>query len=238
MLLIGHKHGWQAFLGLVINFVLLFIGIALMAFQIPPVIVLIVVGTSILAVTIFTGNDDLAVTTTSFWSSLIVLVILSGLIVLVNYHAMIQGFSNEQSDEVAGFSVQIGISFLQIATVSMIFSSLGAIAEASIAVATGLEEVLEHQQLSTTQFLLSGFHIGQQIIGTTLNTLFFGLFGSSLALFIWFSQLNYSLEQIINNQILGQALIELLMSFLGVLLIVPVTTLVLKHRQLDKQNQQ
>lgn len=226
MILVGGRQGWSAFWGLICNFCFLFLGIALMAFHMSPLIVLLIIGATVLAVTIFTGNDQSIVTITAFWSSLIILLIICLLILLINHIAMIQGFGPEESNELAGYSTTIGINFSQVAISSMTISSLGAIAEASIAISTGLHEVLtQHPDLNSRQLMISGYHIGQQIIGTTLNTLFFGLFGSALSLFIWFSQFHYSFTTIINNQILCQSLIEILVSFLGVLLVIPVTTI-------------
>lgn len=73
--------------------------------------------------------------------------------------------------------------------------------------------------------------IGQQIIGTTFNTLFFGFFGGFLALFIWFLGLHYSFGTIMNNKIFVAEMIEILISFIGVLITVPMTAWVMTKRR-------
>ena len=52
----------------------------------------------------------------------------------------IQGFSPEQSEEIEAFNLLIGVNFESIAISTMILSTLGAIAEAAIAIASGLDE--------------------------------------------------------------------------------------------------
>lgn len=111
-------------------------------------------------------------------------------------------------------------------------STLGAIAEAAMAIAAGLTEILtNHPDVSDQQLLRSGMAIGRQIIGTTLNTLFFGFFGGFLALFIWFAGLHYSLGTIMNNKIFVAEMIEVLVSFIGVLLTVPTTAWIMTKRR-------
>ena len=73
--------------------------------------------------------------------------------------------------------------------------------------------------------------IGRQIIGTTLNTLFFGFFGGFLSLFIWFAGLHYSFGMIFNNKIFVAEMIMVLTSFIGVLLTVPITAWIMGLRK-------
>ena len=54
-------------------------------------------------------------------------------------------------------------------------SGVKAIAEAAMAITAGLAEILNrHPETPDQQLVKSGMQIGHQIIGTTLNTLFFG----------------------------------------------------------------
>jgi uncharacterized membrane protein len=116
-----------------------------------------------------------------------------------------------------------------------ILSTLGAIAEASIAISAGLSEVLEqHPDLSNSSLMANGMSIGESILGTTFNTLFFGFFGGFLALFIWFMGLNYSFGEIMNNKIFVSELIMIFVSFIGVIITIPLTTLVMTRQRHKK----
>lgn len=232
MVLVGGKQGWTAFLSLLLNFGFLYFAIVLIAFHVPPLFVTITTGVIILAVTIFMGEDDLRTTVTAFYASLIVTAVLVGLIFLVEHWALVQGFGTEDSDDLEGMSILIGISYFKVLITVTTLSTLGAIAEAAMAIAAGLTEILTtHLDTSDRQLLHSGMAIGRQIIGTTFNTLFFGFFGGFLALFIWFAGLHYSLGTIMNNKIFVAEMIEILISFLGVLLTVPTTAWIMTKRR-------
>ena len=232
MVLVGGKQGWTAFWSLLLNFGFLYFAIVLIAFHVPPMFVTITTGVIILAVTIFMGEDDLRTTVTAFYASLIVLALILVLIMVVEHWAMVQGFGVEDSDELEGMSIYIGISYLKVSTTAMILSSLGAIAEAAIAIASGLTEILEkHPERTDAQLIHSGMAIGRQIIGTSFNTLFFGFFGGFLALFIWFVGLHYSFGTIMNNKIFVAEMMEILISFVGVLMTVPLTAWVMTKRR-------
>lgn len=114
------------------------------------------------------------------------------LIIGVEHWAMVQGFGPEDSEDLEGMSILIGISYLKVAVTTTILSTLGAIAEAAMAVAAGLTEVLNaHPDISTAQIMKSGMAIGGQIIGTTFNTLFFGFwrFFNAFYLVCWITLL-------------------------------------------------
>lgn len=232
MILVGGKQGAKSFFSLILNFGFLFIAVILMAFHLPPLAVTLITGIIILAITIFMGEDDLVTAQTAFYASLIVLVVLVLLIIPVEHWAMVQGFGEEDSDDLEGMSVLIGIDFLKIAVTTTVLSTLGAIAEAAMAIAAGLAEIVQqHPQTKPKKLFDNGISIGEQIIGTTFNTLFFGFFGGFLALFIWFSGLHYSFGEVINNKIFVAELIMVLVSFVGVILTVPITAFVMGQRQ-------
>lgn len=232
MVLVGGKQGWKAFLSLILNFAFLFIAVIMMAFHLPPLAVTLSTGVIILAVTIFMGEDDLLTTQTAFYAALIVLLILVTLIIPIEHWAMVQGFGGEDAEDLEGMSTLIGIDFLKIAITTTVLSTLGAIAEAAMAISAGLTEVLQqHPDLSNAALTKDGLSIGEQIIGTTLNTLFFGFFGGFLALFIWFMGLNYSIGQILNNKIFVSEMIMVVTSFIGVIITVPVTTWMMTLRK-------
>ncbi|EIW14654.1 putative membrane protein, YibE/F family [Lactiplantibacillus pentosus KCA1] len=237
MTLIGGKTGATAFLSLLFNFGLLFLAVVLISWGFPAMGVSLVIGTIILAFTIFFGEANEVAAKPAYMAALIVMVILVLIIFPVENWIMAQGFSLEDSEDLEGMSLAIGVSFIGVAVTEAILSTLGAIAEAAIAIAAGLSEILaQHPQLPTKRLYIDGISIGKQIIGTTFNTLFFGFFGGFLALFIWFSGLHYSFGSVINNKIFVAEVLMVLFSLIGVILVVPVTTWVMtvQHRQQAK----
>ncbi|MCT3400837.1 YibE/F family protein [Lentilactobacillus hilgardii] len=231
MIIVGGKQGISSFLSMVINFGILFFSIVLIAFHLPPIVVTIVASVILLSITIFWSSASDNASTTAFQASVMILIILIAIIIPIEYWARVGGFGLEDSEELEGLSMYVGISFTKLAISTAILSSLGAIAEASIAIASGLDEItIQHPKISSSQLFLDGIVIGKQIIGTAVNTLFFGFFGSSMGLFIWFYGLNYSFGDIINDKVFAAELIAIIISLIGVVLTIPGTTLMMSHR--------
>lgn len=238
MIIVGKRQGWIAFLSLLVNFGLFFMALVLVDFHVPPLAVTLVFSVCILAVTIYMGTNDLEVAQAAFFSSIVIFACLLILVLVVEHFAQVPGFANEDSGELEGMSVLIGISYAKVATMVTLLSVLGAIAEAAMAIATGVFAMMRSDPTQSLKSLLDGgFTIGKQIIGTTLNTLFFGFFGGLLALLVWFIGLDYSFGTIINNRIFVAEMITVLISFIGVILTVPSATLLCVYhfrKQLDK----
>ena len=238
MLIVGGRQGWIAFLSLLVNFGIFFMALILVYFHVPPLAVTLGLSVCILAVTIYMGTNDLEVAQAAFFSAIVIFACLLVLVLIVEHFAQVPGFANEDSGELEGMSVLIGISYAKVATMVTLLSVLGAIAEAAMAIATGMFAMMRSDaSQSLTSLLNGGITIGKQIIGTTLNTLFFGFFGGLLALLVWFVGLDYSFGTIINNRIFVAEMITVLISFIGVILTVPSATLLCVYhfrKHLDK----
>lgn len=235
LILIGGKMGLQAIVSLVFNFFWLFLTITLIAWGFSPLIVVTITGVIILAMTIFLSDDNDQVTRVAFATGVVIMLMLIAIIVPVEHFATVQGFANEDSDALEGLSLNIGINFLQITIVATILSTLGAIAEAAMAVAAGMQELIsDSPDIPTSKLFGHGMHIGQQIISTAINTLFFGFMGSFLGLSIWFIRLNYGFADMINAKIFVSEFLLLIFSMIAVILAVPCTAWFMK---LDLQRQ-
>jgi len=163
-------------------------------------------------------------------TSLIVVVGLLIIFVPLSQLAATYGFGAEDAEEIEGFGLAIGLSFQKISIMMIILGSLGAIAETSIAVASGLVEILEYDaQMGPKQLFKAGIAIGEKIIATAFNTLFFSFFGSFLSLTMWFIQLGYPISKIVNHKILIGEGLALLIGVIGVIATVPLTSWLLNY---------
>lgn len=239
MIIIGGKQGIKSFFSLLTNFCLLWLALILIKLKLPIIIVTIIIGAIVLAVTIYLGSDNMLTAQTAFIASLMVMLLVTCVIIGVEHWAQVQGFGTEDAEEIVGFSMQIGISFLQMSIAAAIFSTLGAIAEASMAIATACYTLMKQNDKMTPQQLYQdGITAGKDIIGTTLNTLFFGFFGGFLALFIWFVGLHYRWGTVINDKVFVAEILLILFAIIGVVITVPMTAWLmskqLKAQQIDK----
>lgn len=236
MVTVGGRQGWSAFWSLLLNFCCLFFAIVLVSWGLSPLWITLLAGTLILAQTIWLGVSDGFVAGRAFLSSMVVFLVLLGLIILVEHAAKVPGFGVEDTDALEGMSLAIGVPYAQVAVMVAGLCSLGAIAEAAISVAAGMATLLD-EKVSTgkTSLFHAGLQIGRQIIGTALNTLFFGFFGGFLALFIWFAGLGYSFLTVVNDKVFVSEITIVLVSFVGVLLAVPVTAWLISWNEHPRQ---
>lgn len=235
MVLIGGKRGLVAFASVLLNCGLLFLTITLIAAGFPPLWTTLFSGICLLALTIYMGTTDDKVANIAFGATLCVMFLMLLLIIPVDHLVQIKGFANEQSEEIEAFNLLIGVNFEQLAISTAILSTLGAIAEAAIAIASGLAEVVEQDPLIKRESLYqSGQNIGFQIMGMTFNTLFFGMFGGNLALFILLNKLQNNFSYYLNSKIFVNECLLVLYSAVAVILVIIVTTW-LVVRQVSRQ---
>ncbi|MDG2977707.1 YibE/F family protein [Latilactobacillus curvatus] len=225
--------GWQGltiFFSLGLNFVVIILALVLVAGGFEPLIVSGILSLILLATSIFMNTKQPLKAKTAFVTSLIVVVVLLLIIVPLSQIAATYGFGAEDAEEIEGFGLAIGLSFQKISIMMIILGSLGAIAETSIAVASGLVEILEYDaQMGPKQLFKAGIAIGEKIIATAFNTLFFSFFGSFLSLTMWFIQLGYPISKIVNHKILIGEGLALLIGVIGVIATVPLTSWLLNY---------
>lgn len=225
MTVVGGKRGITAFFSVILNFGLLFLTIILIAAGFPALWTALFSGVCILALTIYMGTPDEKAANIAFGATLCVMLVMLLVIIPIDHWVEIKGFANEQSEEIEAFNLLIGINFEQLAVATAVLSTLGAIAEAAIAIASGLNEVIEQNpQIKAVQLYQSGKNIGFQIMGMTFNTLFFGMFGGNLALFVLLNKLHNNFGYYLNSKIFVGECLLVLYSEIAVILVILVTT--------------
>ncbi|KRM35129.1 YibE F family protein [Agrilactobacillus composti DSM 18527 = JCM 14202] len=232
LILVTGKDTFSIFGGLILNFILIFMVIILISLGTSPLLTAFIFGLIILALIIFFSPVDLKTGLVAYLVSVSVVLVLVALVVPIQHFGQLQGFGNESNEELGGFSLLIGISFQSISSAAILLSALGAIAEASIAMASALKELIEQTpDLDRRDLYRDGVEIGGKIMGTAYNTLFFGFFGGYLALFIWFIELKYSPSLLINDKLFIAEAASVLVSMIAVTLTVPLTTFLMVHWQ-------
>ncbi|APH06532.1 YibE/F family protein [Bacillus weihaiensis] len=226
MILIGGKTGALSFISLFFNFGVLMMTIFFMLDpNVNPIIITMIACAVISCINLFFIDEVNRKTATAFLSTLITIAILLLLIDMVTKITMIQGFGEEQSEELAPYSLYIGVDFVKIGASVIIISTIGAITEVAISITSSMGETLHHHPtISRKDLFLSGMRIGKDILGTDTNTLFFAFFGGYLALLIWFKDLDYTLGEIINSKIFSSEIITIFCAGIGVALIIPITS--------------
>lgn len=224
MKIIGGEKGTRSFVSLFLNVGIVFLTIILLAHQVHPAPVTLAACVVISAINLFYINEVNPKTKTAFLATVLTSAILLFFIWFIQRRSLIQGFGEEEIEELSTFSLYVGIDYRQIGISTVMMGAIGAIADTSISIASSMNEVFIHHPFITRLNLFkSGMTIGKDILGTTTNTLFFAFIGGYLALMLWFNDLNYSFSEIINSKVFNSEVISILVIGTGAILIIPIT---------------
>ncbi|WP_153721696.1 YibE/F family protein [Sporosarcina cascadiensis] len=226
MVIVGGKSGARSFFSLFLNFGVIFFTMFFMLDpSANPILITFIASTLIGCISLFYINEVNSKTTIAFISTMITIVIVLSFIVFVSQKLMIQGFGEEEEEAIAGLSLYIGVNFMKIGASVIIMSTIGAIMDVAISIASTMHEVCRHNPaISRKELFKTGISIGRDILGTDTNTLFFAFFGGYLALLIWFKDLEYSIGEIINSKIFSSEMILILCAGMGIALVIPIAS--------------
>lgn len=225
MTIVGGETGIRSFFSVLINTLLLILLAILISWGINiPILILIFIPLKLVTI-IFLGTHDYQVAKNSFTCSFIVCLVVSVLILGCEWLAQAAGLGPEAGEILVGLSQMPGLSYPLIAVAVAIFSTLGAVAEAAVAMSSGLLEIKKYNpEISHEDLMASGSKIGNDVLGTSMNTILFGMFGSFLSLFLWYIRLNYTLGEILNEKMFVNEILIVMYSLIAVLLTVPLST--------------
>ncbi len=226
MVLIGGKKGARSFISLFLNFGVIFIAIFFMMDPgVNPIIITLIACIVISCINLFYINGINNKTKTAFLSSIITILILILFIAIVTKKVMIQGFGEEEIDELTIFSLFVGVDFVKISASMIIMSTIGAITDVAISITSPMREILIHNPLiKRKELFASGLTIGKDILGSNTNTLFFAFIGGYLALLLWFKDLAYSMGEIVNSKVFSAEVIIILSAGIGIAIVIPIAS--------------
>lgn len=189
----------------------------------------IVASLLISAVTIFYQNENNIKTVSAFISVIIVLVISSALLVYIVTHAHLQGFGTIGDVKIQpsnGYEENIGINMILVQISVFIIILIGGLIDTAMAVCSGTYEIIRHNpQLSHKKIIESGMNIGSKILSSNVNTLFFIFAGEFMILCINFLKF-YSWSILINSKDFTQELIAIMISAIGTVVIIPISSII------------
>ncbi len=228
MTIVGGETGIRSFFSVIINTILLIMVALFISWGLNIAVITLIFIPLKLATIIFLGTHDYTVAKNSFASAFAVCLIVCILIIGCQYLAQAAGLGPEAGEILVGLSQMPGLSYPMIAVTVATFSTLGAIAEAAVAMSSGLLELKKHNpNILRSELEENGGKIGQDVLGTAMNTILFGMFGSFLSLFLWYFRLHYSFGEIMNEKLFVNEALIILYSLIGVLLTVPLSTFLL-----------
>ena len=240
MIAIGGKKGARSFFSLFLNFIVIILTILFMTDESAnPIIITLIACIAISSINLFFINKINSKTVVAFISTVITISLLLVFIHFVTKKTMIQGFGEEEIDELSIFSLFIGVDLMKVATSVIIMSTIGAITDMAISITSPMREIYEHKpHISRKELFTSGLTIGRDILGSNANTLFFAFFGGYMALLLWFKDLSYTIGQIANSKIFGAEMLIISFAGIGIALIIPIASAINAYYLVNQHNKE
>lgn len=136
------------------------------------------------------------------------------------------GFINEDMhmmNNLLGIDVDVKAILFSMITIG----ALGAIMDVAMSITSSLCELKENnQKITASELLISGLHIGRDIMGTMANTLILAYIGSSMIGVLVYAASNYPLISIFNKEDIVFEFLQSLIGSLSLLFTLPFTAIV------------
>lgn len=230
MFFIGGNRGVISMIALIGNIAVVLLSLVFIYWGVNPLLVTFISCILITCETLFYQNGRNYKTIAAFISVVIVMILLLFIVCKFGYSSYVGGFDiiRKRQDDMIGMSINININMIAIGISVIIIGLIGAIIDTAIAVSTAVYEVyLNNPHLTRGELFKSGINIGKDILGTTVNTLFFAYFSESLMVFIYLINMNNSISKIINSKIFFQEFLSIVFSAIASILIIPITAYVM-----------
>lgn len=229
MLAVGGERGAKSFAALIENILVLFACLYLISLGVNAVLMTLLCSILFASITLTQQNGINIKTYAAVFSVFTVVVLLCIPAFIIGYGAHIAGYSElDLLEEISMYlSVNIDIDMRELVFAVIIFGLLGAVMDTAIAISTSMTEFSKNNPSLTFRDLTrSGINVGHDILGTTVNTLFFAGIGECMMQAILFIQYGYTFEKLINSKAFIQELSMIAISNIGCLLIIPIVTFV------------
>lgn len=109
----------------------------------------------------------------------------------------------------------------------IIISSLGAVMDVAMSISSALSELKAvNPEMTLGELWKSGRNIGRDMVGTMTNTLILAFLGSGFTLIIYLYSLDLPWRELVSSSYLALEVVSGISSAIGVILAVPVTTII------------
>lgn len=124
-------------------------------------------------------------------------------------------------------SILPDLSMKGILLASVIIGAIGAVLDVSISITSTMAEMYDYDpEISALRLLQAGLSVGQDILGSMINTLILAYFGSSLVISLLISYHVPIVWSVLNDPLISAELVRGLAGTAGLLLTVPLTALI------------
>lgn len=191
-----------------------------------PILVSIGVASLIILVGSYVTHGFTRTTTAAMFGMLATVVITGiGTYFAISF-GQLSGFSSE-ANVYLNFATAGRIDMIGLLFGAIIIGLLGVLYDGAIGQAVAVEELfLASSNYTPSQVFWRAMRIGREHIGALVNTLAIAYVGTALPLLLLFQQSTSDIIYILNGELFATEIIRILMGSIGLVLAIPVTTLV------------
>lgn len=225
LVVIGGKQGLKGALGLAFTFLaIIFLYLPLVYLGWPPLWTSVLICAVTTAVTMyFIGGPTRKTVVAS--AGTVAGVVIAGLVAAIFGAATgISGWNVSDIETLITLWNTNGINVGELLFAGLLISSLGAVMDVAMSVASSMGEVLaQNPAMSRGALFASGMRIGRDMMGTDSNTLILAFAGGSVSMLVLDYAYDLPILQILNSNNIGISVMQGLAGSFGVVLAVPVT---------------
>ena len=225
LVVIGGKQGLKGALGLAFTFLaIIFLYLPLVYLGWPPLWTSVLICAVTTAVTMyFIGGPTRKTVVAS--AGTVAGVVIAGLVAAIFGAATgISGWNVSDIETLITLWNANGINVGELLFAGLLISSLGAVMDVAMSVASSMGEVLaQNPAMSRGALFASGMRIGRDMMGTDSNTLILAFAGGSVSMLVLDYAYDLPILQILNSNNIGISVMQGLAGSFGVVLAVPVT---------------
>ena len=225
LVIIGGWQGLKGALGLAFTFLaIIFLYLPLVYLGWPPLWTSVLICAVTTAVTMYLiGGPTLKTVVAS--AGTVAGVVIAGLMAAIfGWATGISGRNVSDIETLITLWNTNGINVGDLLFAGLLISSLGAVMDVAMSVASSMGEVLaQNPAMHRTALFASGMRIGRDMMGTDSNTLILAFAGGSVSMLLLDYAYDLPILQILNSNNIGISVMQGLAGSFGVVLAVPVT---------------
>lgn len=228
LVLVGGSKGVRSALGLIFTFaVIITLMLPMMYKGYSPVLSCIFTVIVTTTVTLFMLNGNSKKTISAILSTASGVIIAGILFTIFSKFLYLSGFNTGEAESLLLISQQTGLKIKYILFAGILISSLGAVMDVALSIASSINEVIVHKpDLTVKELFNSGINVGRDMIGTMSNTLILAFTGSSLSMLLALLSYGVKYDQLLNSDYIAMEIAQGLCGTMAVILTVPIASIV------------
>ncbi len=228
LVLVGKTKGLRAALALLISVLVIAGGLIPSVYNgHSPIIATLIACLIITAATLVLLNGFSKKTAVAVLATIIGLVSSALFYFLAAKLLSVTGYTLDETEELIIISRHTGLTISQILFSGILISSLGAVMDTAMSIASSLfEMVAANNKMKSSEIFRSGMNIGGDMIGTMCQTLILAFTGSSIAALLVIVSYGTKLNQFLYSDFLALEILQALTGSFAVVLAVPITSFI------------